>query len=246
MILDVFNEDNSITVNFKTIKVFGLPTAVYLTEIISIYKKAIRKNKIQDGYFKLDRKYIYNLLDLTVEEQLICDANLLKTSVLKRLPDDPNMISVDLLLYLSILNNEDVKLIQDIRNEMKVTRPKVAKLSQRQLVINELKDCINTSNFELTKALREWVDGVYANPKGFLSKTAIQIFINTLNNYTKGDLDLALRIVQIATINGYRDCDWAIKLYEKDRAQEKKTERERVRITSQYVSSKEELSDKVF
>lgn len=246
MLLDIFNEDNSITVNFKTIKVFGLPTAVYLTEIISIYKKAIRKNKIQDGYFKLDRKYVNNLLDLSIEEQLVCDSNLIKTGVLKRLPEDPNMMKVDLNLYLSILSSEDVKLIEDVRKEMKTTRPKVVKTSQRQLQINALKDSIKCSNFELLEALRGWVDGVYANPKGFLSKMSIEIFQNTLNNYTQGDLDLALRIVQIATVQGYRDCQWAIDLYERDQKQRKKIERERVRVTEQYIASKDSLSDKVF
>ena len=246
MLLDIFNEDNSITINFKTIKVFGLPTAVYLTELISIYKKAIRKNKIRDGYFKLDRKYIYNLLDLSVEEQLICDANLLKTNVLKRLPDDANMMKIDLNLYLSILNSEDVKLIEDIRADMKVSKPKGVKQTQRQIQINTLKDYIECSNYELLTALREWVDGVYARPNGFLSKLAIKCFQDTLNDYTKGDLDLALRIVQIAAINGYRDCSWAIDLYEKDQRQKKKVENERIRITEQYVASSDELSEKVF
>lgn len=246
MLLDIFNEDNSITINLKTIKVFGLPTAVYLTELINIFKKATRKNKLQDGYFKLDRKYIYNLLDLSVEEQLVCDANLLKTSVLKRLSEDPNMMKIDLNLYLSILNSEDVKLIEDVRKEMKTTRPKGTTLSQRQITINNLKDSIDCSNYELLTALRNWVDGVYARPNGFLSKTAVTIFQNTLNNYTKGDLDLALRIVQIATIQGYRDCSWAIELYEKDQKQQKKTDRERIRITKQYVASKDSLSEKIF
>ena len=40
MLLDVFDNDNSISINYKTIQIFGLPTAVYLTELINIYKKA--------------------------------------------------------------------------------------------------------------------------------------------------------------------------------------------------------------
>ena len=55
MLLDVFDNDNSISVNYRTIQIFGLPTAVYLTELINIYKKATRKNKlVEDGYFKVD------------------------------------------------------------------------------------------------------------------------------------------------------------------------------------------------
>ena len=246
MLLDVFNEDNCITINLKTIKIFGLPTAVYLTELISIFKKAIRKNKLQDGFFKLDRRYMYNLLDLSIEEQLICDANLIKTNVLTRMSDDPNMLKIDLNFYLSIIASEDVKLIDDVRKEMKTSRPKGVKLSQKQIVINELKDSISCSNYELLTALRNWVDSIYAKPNGFLSKTAITIFQNTLNEYTKGDLDLALRIVQIASVQGYKNCEWAITLYEKDQKQQSKVQKERIRITEQAVASKEDLSDKIF
>ena len=79
MLLDVFDNDNSISVNYRTIQIFGLPTAVYLTELINIYKKATRKSKlVNEDYFKVDRKYINNILSLTPEEQIVCDLNLIK------------------------------------------------------------------------------------------------------------------------------------------------------------------------
>lgn len=239
--MDIFNQDNSITINYKAITLFGLNTAAYLTLLISIYRKATRKNKLDNDFFKLDRSYIQELLGMSVEEQLICDGNLLKLSIIRKSPDDPNRIKVDLKLYLSLLNDEDLKLIDDVRKSMKVTRPKGLKQSQRQIQINNLKDCIQCSNYELLTALRDWVDGVYANPKGFLSKASIKVFQDTLNNYTKGDLDLALRIVRIATVQGYRDCNWAINVYEKE-----SKPRQAVRVTEQEVASKDNLSDTIF
>jgi len=65
-------------------------------------------------------------------------------------------------------------------------------------------------------AYQDWVDGVYANPKGFLSKSAIQVFQRTIDEYAKGDLDLALKLIEIATVNGYRDANWAINVFKKD------------------------------
>jgi len=243
MLLDIFDVDNSIAVNYKTINIFGLPTAVYLTELLAIYKKAKRKNKlVYDSYFKVDRRYITSLLSLTSEEQLICDANLIKTSVLKKHPDDPDVLQIDVKLYMSLMASEDVKLIEDVRKQMKVSRPKGVKQSQRQQWINVLKNSINCSNYELLTALRNWVDGVYSNPKGFLSKTSIKVFQDTLNEYTKGDLDLALRIVQIATVQGYRDCQWAINVYERD----VKNKTTGVRVTEQSTATKSDLSDVVF
>jgi hypothetical protein len=245
MLLDIFDQNNSIIVNYKTIQVFGLPTAVYLTELLEIYKKATKKNKLfDDQYFKVDRKYVSNLLNLTGEEQLICDANLHKIGILKKHSDDPDIIYLDVNLYLSLLAEEDVKLIEDVKKQMKVTRPKGVKQSQRQQLINNLKNSIECSNYELLTALRDWVDGIFAKPTGFLSKTAIKAFQETLNNYTKGDLDLALRLVQIATIQGYKDCQWAINVYEKDKSIRRNVNP--VRVTEQKVAEKEDLSDIIF
>lgn len=247
MLLDIFDNDNSISVNYKAIQIFGLHTAVYLTELINIYKKAIRKNKLVDNdYFKVDRKYIYNILSLTDEEQIVCDLNLIKTSILKKSNDDPNVLKLDIKLYLSLLSSEDLKLYENVKKQMRVQKPKGTKESQRQQLINSLKNSIECSDYELLTALRGWVDGVYSRPNGFLSKSAIKIFQDTLNNYTQGDLDLALRVVQIATVQGYRDCQWAINMLEESEKRKKSTLRTAVRVTDQEVASKDDLSDTIF
>lgn len=246
MLIDIFSEDNSININYKAISLFGLNTAAYFTLLISIYKKALRKNKVDSDYFTLDRDYVRKTLGLSEEEQLICDHNLMMLSILKKSADNPNKIKIDFNLYASTLASEDVKLVENVRKQMKVLHPKTIKKSQRQILINNLKDSIQCSNYELLTALRGWVDGVYARPNGFLSKAAIKVFQDTLNNYTKGDLDLALRIVQIATVQGYKDCQWAINVYEKDiRIQREKTT-SGVRITEQSVAKKEDLGDQIF
>ncbi len=247
MLLDVFDNDNSISVNYRTIQIFGLPTAVYLTELINIYKKATRKNKlIDDDYFKVDRKYVNNVLCLTPEEQIVCDLNLIKTSVLKKSSDNPDVLKLDVKLYLSLLTSDDFKLYDDVKKQMKIQKPKGTKESQRQQYINVLKNSIDCSNYELLTALRDWIDGVYARPNGFLSKSAIKIFQDTLNNYTKGDLDVALRIVQIATVQGYRDCTWAINMFEDSEKRRLKQLNSSVRVTDQKVSDTKDLSDVIF
>ena len=133
MLLNIFDTSNSITVNYRTIQLFGLPTAVYFTELLNIYKKATNKNKlIDEKYFKVDRTYINKMISLTVEEQLVCDLNLIKTSILKKSADNPDILTLDINLYLSLLSSEDVKLTEDVRKLMKTQKPKGTKLSQRQ------------------------------------------------------------------------------------------------------------------
>ena len=115
MLLNIFDTSNSITVNYRTIQLFGLPTAVYFTELLNIYKKATNKNKlIDEKYFKVDRTYINKMISLTVEEQLVCDLNLIKTSILKKSADNPDILTLDINLYLSLLSSEDVKLTEDV------------------------------------------------------------------------------------------------------------------------------------
>ena len=246
MLIDIFSEDNSININYKAISLFGLNTAAYFTLLISIYKKALRKNKVDGEYFTLDRDYVRKTLGLSEEEQLICDHNLMMLSILKKSADDPNKIKIDFNLYVSTLASEDVKLIENVRKQMKVLHPKTVKKSQRQILINNLKDSIQCSNYELLTALRGWVDGVYARPNGFLSKAAIKLFQDTLNNYTKGDLDLALRIVQIATVQGYKDCQWAINIYERDMRIKQSVAAYKPRVTEQRVATAADLGGQVF
>ena len=94
--------------------------------------------------------------------------------------------------------------------------------------------------------MRDWVDGVYARPNGFLSKSSIKIFQDTLNSYTQGDLDLALRVVQIATVQGYRDCQWAINMLQDSEKRKQKQNNTQIRVTEQQVATKKDLSDIVF
>ncbi len=243
MILDLFSDLN---INFKAIDILGLNGAAYMSLLLSIYNKAFSKNKVdQDGYFKIDRKYVTNKLTLLQEEQLACDLNLTKLGIMAKKNDDPDSIKIDISLYLSLITSDDLKLMEDVKKQMKVKKPKGIRQSQRQALINSLKDSIVCSNYELLTALREWVDGIFSKPNGFLSKTTIKVFQDTLNNYTQGDLDLALRLVQIATVQGYKDCTWAINVYEKDQKIKSKANIG-VRTTNQKVADPNKLSDMVF
>ena len=66
MLIDMINVNNYGSYNRVVAQLFGLSAAVYCNELISIYQKAIKKNKIIDGeYFNLDRRYITNQTTLT-------------------------------------------------------------------------------------------------------------------------------------------------------------------------------------
>ena len=91
-----------------------------------------------------------------------------------------------------------------------------AKTTKRECVQESLKSGIVCSNAELLVAYQHWVDGVFANPKGFLTKESIKIFQKTVDDFCNHNLDAALRVIEIATVNGYRDATWAIDRYKKE------------------------------
>lgn len=248
MLLDLLAQDNFINVNINLIKSLGLNTAIYVAELLNIYRKAVTKNKlVDDMYIKVSRDYITDKTSLLNEEQLICDANLMKINAVKKCPTDPDLLVLDVQLILSLIASDDIKLIEDIRKRVTVKNPRGVKESKRQQRINALKNSIVCSNYELLTALRDWVDSIFSNPTGYLSEPAIKLFQDTLNNYTQGDLDLALRIVHIATAQSYKDCQWAINVYEKDKVIINRQQQQKLtalRVTDQIKADK--LSDEIF
>ena len=243
MFVDLLNSYNYLMVNMSAIKIFGLNISVYSAELLNIYKKSyMKKRLIEDKFFEVDRKLIKEHTSLTEEEQLACDVNLKKINLISYLKEDnPNIISFDLEAFASLITSEDMKLIKRISDNVKINSPKGTKEAQKEAILTNLKTHIDNDSQELNGALSEWVDSVYSK-QGWMSKKSIEVFQQVLYNYAKGNLKTALRIVEIATINGWRDFTWAINDYEK----ELKTNRSQIRITEQKVATKDTISEKSF
>lgn len=213
MLIDLLNQENYAQYNVTLAHIIGLKPSIYLNEVISIQSKAYQKKKLIDGYIKLDKQYIQNRTTLTEAEQKEIETQLCDLGLISRVKRDNEwLVSVDISFLSHMLSDGDntVKNVQKYMNLRSGT-----KVTKRQGVANNLKTFIVCNNDELREAYECWIDGVYANPKGFLSKLAIKTFIETVDNFANHNLDVALDIVKIATINGYRDANWAIDKYVK-------------------------------
>lgn len=239
MLLDLFRNDNYITINTKLVKLFGFEVSVYCSELMNILGKAFKKDKVENGYIKVDRKYIEDKTTISLDAQIKCDKNLTKLNIVLVDSEDPNRLYINVEELARIITNEDEKTLKSLSKKISKT-PKGTKLTKQQIIINELKNGINCSDETLTQYLRDWVDSVYAKPGGFLSKVAVTSFMSELMAYTNGDLDTALEIVKIASIRGYKECQWAINIYE----QNKRTMLSKPRVTTQQRATI--LSDEVF
>lgn len=215
---------------------FDIISAVYLEELIQLFST---HEKI--SYVVINREKIKERTGISIEQQRLCDKSFASINLVKVDKKDLDKVCVDLELYISIIDNINKKEVSALLKSYKSISKESKKESKTTAIRDNLKKSINCSNEELKTALMCWIDSV-ADKYGFLSKGQINSFINTLNNYAQHDLDVALRIVEIATTLSYRDCQWAINRYEQDKKKDNSV-RVKTSTTTQDKVSLEDMSD---
>lgn len=228
MLIDLLATDNLATYNIKIAQVMGLHTAIYINELMNISNKATQKNKlVADKFFILDRKYITKRTTLALEEQLAIDTKLVKVHVMQKADNEVDIIYLDIDKLASIISSDDSEYLDKVKKktEVKTAALPGMKMTLRQKQAEDFKKGLTVTHPELRAAYEGWIEGVYANPKGFLSKTAIKIFIETVDQFANGYLDVALSVINIAAVGGYRDATWAINKYNEEYSKTKVSRR---------------------
>lgn len=214
MILDLVQPNNLNMYNISLAHTIGLYSAVYCSEILNILGKVTKKNKFDsDGYFKLDRNYMFKRTTLSIEDQLNIDSSLSKINLISK--KDRDIIKLDVQLLCDIMANDDININTDIKDKTILKNSKEAKETKRETIRRRLKNNISCDDEELRLALCNWVDSMYEAGKS-LNKLTVTNFQDVLYKYTQGSVDIALTLVKIATVNCYRECQWAINIYERD------------------------------
>lgn len=222
MLMDILSTDNMASYNVKIAQVMGLHSAIYINELINISAKAHRKGKlISDKFFLLDRKYITKRTTIDEKEQLAIDYKLVKNDIILKPEGMVDTLYLNIDKLASILSSDDEKYLQKISKSTKVVTTALPGLKQtmKQKQAVEMKTYITTTNDELRVAFGDWVDSVIANPKSSgLTKTKVNLFQRDVHTFANGDLDVALRIIEIAIKGGYVDAQWAINSFNRDHA----------------------------
>lgn len=214
MLIELLSMSNYGHFNIKLAQILGLETAIYLSEIMNINEKAIRKEKIEEDFFTIDRNYIEKRTTISAKKQEEIEKTLLKIGILEKTQETSNTICLNINILTSILMNPDEKLIKNINKIIK-QNSKSPRMRKDEAIKQNLKNQIFTTNDELTAAYGKWIEAVY-DKEGWMSTEAIVAAQEIIDNFSNRNLDLALNIIRIATINGYRDMSWAIKAYKKD------------------------------
>ena len=112
----MLSSDEYINFNKKLAHILGLEDAIYVQQLLTINKKAMRKDKLVNGDFiKIDRNYIYEQTTLTIEKQIKIDINLQKHGVLEKDFEDNDLIKLDTNKLASILTSENDTMYEELQ-----------------------------------------------------------------------------------------------------------------------------------
>ena len=212
--LDILDSNNFITINLHMAKVFGgIEYAVYLSELISLYRFAQSTNSLSNGYIFLDRDYLKRRTTIEETRQAEIEQAFSLEKILCVNEKNKDEISLDLNLISSYLlgNRVAVGKANAAIKAVKVAQGKEAR-------VQYLKNLIKCDNEELREALHLWVESVHERFGGRGITNALVInFKKELDAYADHNLDVALSVVNIAANRGYKEISWAINLYEKNK-----------------------------
>lgn len=208
MLVDLLCSGNLVSYNSRVAQLIGLHPAIYLSELLTIEDKATRKSKKKNNYFMLDREYMESRTTFSIEEQLQIDKCLCDLGILVQDTEDKSMMTIDVNRLTSLFMSDD----DEIVDKIKVVSSKKKKLTKQEGMIESLKRFVHCTNDELRAAYFDWIEATISK-SGWLSKAAVEMAQDCVDEFSQRDLDIALDLIKIAAINGWRDMGWAVQRY---------------------------------
>ena len=213
MLIELLSTSNYVSYNIKLAELLGLHAAIYISELMNINDKAIKKNKLEQEYFKLVRSYITSRTTIEESEQLEIEENLLKLGILERGESD-DLLSLNITTLTTLMMTTDEELIDKIKKGKKRRGRSGGKSTKADKIKENLKANLRVQNAELRQAYEGWIDAIY-DKQGWMSVKCVTVAEDTVDEFSGRNLDIALKLLEIASIHGYRDIQWAINMYNK-------------------------------
>ena len=202
MYLDLFDE---LRLNKRLVKLAGFEVAAYWAELQSILKQVVKKHAADEqGFFILDRDYVERETTLTVTKQLKCDDKLVSLGVMVKDAVNPNRLAIGVNNMVEVITDEDTTKLKKT-NAVKKDE-KAAKIAGIKAT---MKKAILETDPEVRAAYERWIEGMVDAANCRFTKAVVQLFEQTVTDYTP-DKTKRLKIIEIATVNSYKDATWAI------------------------------------
>ena len=210
MYLDLMDE---IHVNKKLIRVVGIETAVYWSELVSVLKQVVKKQTCDEkGFFTLDRAYVERETSLSPAKQGECEKILVNFGVIAIDPENPDRIAVSVQNMVEVITDEDTKKLKALA---KPGRTKGSKESKLEGMKYNFRSAVVEEDLEVREAFYRWVDSMVDAQNCRMTKAVTELFVSTVRAFTT-DKKARLRIIEIATLNCYKDATWAINKFKRE------------------------------
>jgi hypothetical protein len=202
MYLDLFDE---LHLNKRLVKLAGFEVAAYWAELQSILKQVVKKQTADEhGFFLLDRDFVERETTLTITKQLKCDEKLISLGVMLKDNTNPNRIAIAVNGMVAVITDEDttkLKKTSAVKKDEKAAKIAGIKINMKKALLE--------TDLDLRAAYERWVEGMVDAANCRFTKAVVQLFEKTVTEYTT-DKNTRLKIIEIATVNSYRDATWAI------------------------------------
>lgn len=165
-----------------------------------------------DEYFCVDRNYVQSITTFDVSEQIEIETLLINLGILRKQEnEESNALFLDVSMLTSIMMSENETLVSDIQKVTAATT-KSKKKTKTEAIKDEMKSFVIATNQELREAYFDWIDSVFAK-QGWMSKKSVVSAQQVIDEFSNRNLDVALKVIEIASISGYRDMTWAVNTY---------------------------------
>lgn len=202
MYLDLFDE---LHLNKRLVKIAGFEVAAYWAELQSILKQVVKKQTMDEhGFFTLDREFVERETTLTINKQLKCDDKLMSLGVMLKDMENPNRIAIAVNGMVAVITDEDTTKLKKTSAVKK--DEKAAKIAG---IKANMKKALLETDLEIRAAYERWIDGMIDAQNCRFTKAVVQLFEKTVTEYTT-DKNMRLKVIEIATVNSYKDATWAI------------------------------------
>lgn len=222
--LDALCPSEHIIVNKTAIKLLGLETAIYWSEMMVVLRQVKRKGTVKNGFFKLDRKYMEAETSIPVDRQKLCDAILVENGIMLISESDPDLLAVDLPNYAALIMDGEYDVVQEASTKIKDSAERSAKSKRKVLtpeekeakrigMINALAQQIVEPDLDLHAAYRNWITMLVGSTK--INSTTVKTFVATIQA-AKLSKKAQLAVIEKCAANVWRDAAWAIDIVRKE------------------------------
>lgn len=201
--------------NIELAKKYGVKASILLSYVFSV-----RTATLSDKEVLLNREQIRNATGLSVSEQKEAEDILYQNHILtlKQFTGkaDGNYYIINPLQIVECDGSQNIsnmflpKAMEVAEQESRVSKEDL----KRESIKRNLKSSIQISDELLRQYVYMWIDTIYEKPNGFLSKTAVELAMQDLSNFST-DVLTRVEILKIAIKLGYKDIKWAINSYQR-------------------------------